>query len=138
MAVAEHLAVGQLAAGIDAGVVLPVADHIVVPPHQRGDNAHVGLEAGAEGDDAGLAQESAQLLLQLQVHLQRAVEEPGAGAAGAVLLQRPDTGLHHLRVGGQPQIVVGAQHDAALALHHDLHILAGLEGVEVGVYALFL
>ena len=93
---------------------------------------------GAEGDDAGLAQESAQLLLQLQVHLQRAVEEPGAGAAGAVLLQRPDTGLHHLRVGGQPQIVVGAKHDAALALHHDLHILAGLEGVEVGVYALFL
>jgi len=54
------------------------------------------------------------------------------------LLQRPDTGLHHLRIGGQTQIVVGAQHDAALALHHDLHILAGLEGVEIGIHALFL
>ena len=46
--------------GIDAGVVFPVADHVVVAAYQRGDDAHVGLEAGAEGDDAGLAQESAQ------------------------------------------------------------------------------
>jgi len=119
-------------------VVLPVADHIVVAAHQRGDDTHVGLEPGAEGDHAGLAQELRQRVLQLQMHLQRAVEEPRAGAAGAVLLQRPDAGLHHHRIGGQAQIVIGAQHDAALALHHDLHVLPGLEGVEIGVHPLFL
>ena len=138
MAVAQHLSVGQLAAGIDAGVVFPVADHVVVAAHQRGDDAHVGLEARAEGDDARLAQEFGQRVLQLQVHLQCAVEEARAGAARAILLQRLDAGLYHHRVGGQTQIVVGAQHDAALALHDDLHVLPGLQRMEVGIYALFL
>ena len=138
VAIAQHLAVGHLAPGVDAGVVLPVADHIVVASHQRGDDAHVGLEAGAEGDHAGLTQELGQRVLQIQMHLQRAVEEPGAGAAGAVLLQCLDARLHHHRIGGQAQIVVGAQHDAALALHHHLHVLPGLECVEVGVHPLLL
>ncbi len=138
VAIAQHFAVGQLAPGVDAGVVLPVTDHIVVPPHQGGDNAHVGLEPGAEGHHPRLPQEPRQLRLQLQMHLQRAVEEPRPGAPGAVLLQRPDAGLDDLRVRGQTQIVVGAQHDAALALHHDLHVLPGLQGVEVGVHALLL
>ena len=138
VAVAQHLAVAHLAAGVDAGVVLPVADHIVVASHQRGDDAHVGLEAGAEGDHAVLPQESGQLRLQLQMQLQRAVEEPGAGTAGAVLLQRLHAGLDNLGVDGQAQIVVGAQHDATLALHDDLGILTGLQSVEVGIHALFL
>ena len=138
VAIAQHLAVGQLAPGVNAGVVLTVADDVVVAAHQRGDDAHIGLESGPEGDDAGLAQELGQRVLQLQMHLQRAVEEAGAGAAGAVPLQRLDAGLHHHGVGGQAQIVVGAQHDAALALHHHLHVLTGLEGVEIGVDALLL
>ena len=73
VAVAQHLAVAQLAAGVDGRVVLPVADHIVVPVHQGADNAHIGLKPGAEGDDAGLAQKLPQRCLQLQVHLQGAV-----------------------------------------------------------------
>ena len=72
------------------------------------------------------------------MHFQRAVEEPRPGAPGAVLLQRPDAGLDDLRVRSQSQIVVGAQHDAALALHLHLHILSGLQGVKVGVQALLL
>ena len=119
-------------------MVLPVTDHVVVPSHQGGDNAHVGLEPGAEGHYPRLPQEPRQLRLQLQMHLQRAVEEPRPGAPGAVLLQRPDAGLDDLRVRSQSQIVVGAQHDAALALHLHLHILPGLQGVKVGVHALFL
>ena len=138
VAVAQHLTVAHLAPGVDAGVVLLVADHIVVAVHQGGDDAHVGLEAGAEGDNAVLPQELGQLRLQLQMQLQRAVEEAGAGAAGAVLLQGLHTGLDDLRLDGQAQVVVGAQHDAALALHGDLHILPGLQGVEIGIHTLFL
>ena len=138
VAVAQHFAVGQLAPGVDAGVVLPVADDVIVPSHQRGDDAHVGLEPGAEGDDTRLPQEPRQRVLQRKVHFQRTVQKPGAGAAGAVLLQRLDTCLNDLRVGGQPQIVVGAKHDAPLALHHHLYVLTGLQCVEVGVQALLL
>ncbi len=138
MAVAQHLAVAHLAPGVNGSVVLPVADHIVVPPHQCADDPHVGLEPRAEGDDAGLTQKLPQFLLQLQMHLEGAVEEPGATAPGSVLLQGMDARLHHIRGRGQTQIVVGTQHDAALALHHHLHVLTGLEGVEIGVDALLL
>ena len=138
MAVAKHLSIAHLAAGIDAGVVFLVADHIVVAIHQRGDNAHIGLEAGAEGDNTVLPQKLCQLRLQLQMQLQRAVKEPGAGAAGTVFLQRLDASLDDLRMDGQAQIVVGAQHDPALSLHGDLHILAGLQGVEIGIYPFLL
>ena len=134
VAVAQHLAVAHLAPGVDGSVVLPVADHIVVPPHQCADDTHVGLEPCAEGDDAGLTQKLPQFLLQLQMHLEGAVEEPGATAPGAVLLQGMDARLHHIRGRGQTQIVVGTQHDAAPALHHHLHILPGLEGVEIGIH----
>ena len=82
----------------------------------------------------GLTQKLPQFPLQLQMHLEGAVEEPGATAPGAVLLQGMDARLHHIRGRGQTQIVVGTQHDAALALHHHLHILPGLEGVEIGIH----
>ena len=83
---------------------------------------------------ASLRRNFRQFLLQLQVQLKGAVEEPGATAPGAVLLQGMDARLHHIRNRGQTQIVVGTEHDAALALHHHLHILPGLEGVEIGIH----
>lgn len=104
-----------------------------MPVHQRADNAHIGLKAGTEGDNAGLAEEFPQLLLQLQMHLQGSVQKTGAAAAGAVLLQSLDSGLYHIGGGGQAQIVIGAKHNAALALHHHLHILTGLQGMEIGI-----
>ena len=134
VAIAQHLAVAHLAPGIDGGVVLPVADDVVMPVHQGADDAHVGLIPRAEGDDAGLAQELSQLRLQLQVHLQSAVEEPGAAAPGAVALQGVNARLHHVRGDGQAQIVVGAQHNAALALHLHLHVLPGLQRVKIGIH----
>ena len=85
MAVAQHFAVAHLAAGINRGVVFPIADHIVVPAHQGADDAHIGLKARAEGNDPFFMQKAGQGLLQLQVQLQGAVEKPGAAAAGAEL-----------------------------------------------------
>ena len=69
---------------------------------------------------------------------QRPVEKPGAGAAGAVLLEGPDTGLNDLRVRGQTQIIVRAEHDPAFALHDDLGILSGLQRVEIWINTHFL
>ena len=138
MAVAQHFAVAHLAAGINRGVVFPIADHIVVPAHQGADDAHIGLKARAEGDDPFFMQKAGQSLLQLQVQLQGAVEKPGAAAAGAELFHGAHACLDDLRVGGEAQIVVGPQHDAALTLHHHLYILPGLQGPEVGIHALFL
>ena len=131
--IAQHLAVRELAAVIDAGVVFPVTDHIVAPAHQGADDAQIGLKARGEGDRTLHVHEVRQLPLQLQVHLQGAVEKTGAGAAGAQLFKGADAGLHHGGLRGQPQVVVGAQHDAALALHDDLHVLAGLQRVEIGI-----
>ena len=44
-------------------------------------------------------------------------------------------GLNDLRVFCQPQIIVRAEHDAALALHNDLGSLPRFQGMEIGVDA---
>ena len=134
--VAEHLAEAEPGAVVDAGMVLPIQDHIVASAHQGGDDAQIGLEARGEGHDRLLAEEPGQLLFQLQMHGQRAVQKPGAGAARAEVLQSPDAGLHHFGAAGEAQIVVGPQHDPPPALHDDLWPLPGLQGAEIGIDAL--
>ena len=136
MAVAQHLTVAELTSVIDRSVILTVADHVVVGADDRGDDAKVGLEAGREGNDHFLMQEPGQLGLQLQMELQSAVQESGAGAAGAVLFEGLDTGFNDFRIRRQPEIVVGAQHDPALALHDDLNILPGFQRMTVGIDSL--
>ena len=116
----------------DRGVVARVADHGVCRLEQRADAAGVGQVAGGEDERLLGAHPVRQLALQLQVQRQRAVEEAGAGEAGAEALQRVARGLLHARVAGQPEVVVRAQHDALAAFH--LHHRAGraLEHAEVG------
>ena len=135
---AQHLAVAQFAAIVDAGMVFLIADDNIAPADNGTDDAQIGLEAGGKGDDGLLVQEFGELRFQLQMHFQRTIEKTGAGAAGAVLLKRFDPGFDDLRAGGKAQIVIGAQHDAAAALHDDLRGLAAFQRVEVGVDAFFL
>ena len=133
--VAQHLAVGQLAAVIEAGMVLTVHDDIVMQADNGADDAEIGLEARREGHDGVLAQKFCKLVLQLQMQLERAVQETGAGAAGAERLIGVHTGFDDCFVRCQAEIVVGAEHDAALTLHNDLGILPGFERVEIGIDA---
>ena len=100
---------------------------------QRREDAEVGLEACGERAASLLVEKVSQFRLQLQMQLQGAVEEARAGTARAVLFDRLQTGFQHLRAGGQPQVVVGAEHDAALALHDDLRALPRFQRVEIGV-----
>ena len=134
--VAEHLAEAEPGAVVDAGVVLPIQDHIVAPAHQGGDDPKIRLEARGEGHHRLLAEELGELRLQFQVHGQGAVQKPGAGAARAEFFESADARLHHLRAAGEAQVVVGAQHDPALSLHDDLRPLPGLQSPKVGVDAL--
>ena len=59
------------------------------------------------------------LALQLEVQRDRAVQQPRAGQAGPVLHQRVLRALDDALVGGQAEIVVGAEHDPLGALHLD-------------------
>ena len=119
-------------------MVFLIADDNIAPADNGTDDAQIGLEAGGKGDDGLLAQKFGELRFQLQMHFQRTIEKTGAGAAGAVLLKRFDPGLDDLRAGGKAQIVIGAQHDAAVALHDDLRGLAAFQRVEIGIDAFFL
>ena len=136
VAVAEHLAEGEAAAVVDAGVVLAVADDVVAAADEGADDAEVGLEARREGDGPVHVHKVGQLALQLQVQPERAVQKARAGAARAVLRKRRLRRRHNLRRGRQAEIVVGAEHDAPPALHNDLGVLPGFKRVEIGVYPL--
>ena len=83
------LAVGHLGAVHDRGVVeLVEIDHLA-PADQPGDEAEVGRVAGGEDQAGFLAQELGQGALELLVQVQRAVQEPAAGAARAVPAAAP-------------------------------------------------
>ena len=73
-----------------------------------------------------------ELALQLDMHRRGAVEKARPGDAGPVLLERVASRLLDPLVGGQPQVVVGAEHDrlASLHLHHGPGL--GLEDPEIG------
>ena len=66
-----------------------------------------------------------------EVQVERPVEQPRAGQAGAVALERVARALHDARVGGQAEVVVGAEHDALGALHLDDRRGGRLERAEV-------
>ena len=129
----QHLAIGQPAPVIDARMVFPIADHIVVPPDDGADDAEVGLESGRKGHGRLHPDKFCKLFLQLHMHIQRPVQKARTRAPRAVFFQCLDACLDHAFVGREAQIVVGAEHDAPLALHNDLRPLPRLQFVEVGV-----
>ena len=119
--VAERAQLGarEQAAVEDRGVVAGVGDHRVAGREQRPERADVGLVAGGEDDRVLGAHPLGDLALELEVQRDRAVEQARAGQAGAVLLERVARALQHALVGGQPEVVVGAEHDPLGALHLD-------------------
>ncbi len=133
----QHFAPAQTAGVVNGGVVLTVEDDVIIAADDRGDDAEVGLEPGRKGDDGFFMQELRQFLLELEMHGEGAVQKAGPGTAGAVLLKRLDGGFGDFRTGGQAEVVVGAEHNAAFAFHDDFRRLTALEIVEIGVDFLF-
>jgi hypothetical protein len=87
---------------------------------QGAERAEVGLLAGREDDRVVGAHPVGELLLELEVQAGRAVEQARPGQAGPVAGQGVARALHDPLVGGQAEVVVGAEHDPRAALHlHD-------------------
>ena len=76
--------------------------------------------------------QSAISCLELEVQRDRAVEQARAREAGAVAVQRVLGALQHALVGGQAEVVVGAEHDPLGALHLDHRHRRRGQDVEVG------
>ena len=98
----------------------------------RAQRAEVGLVTGREHDRVLGTHPVRELALELDVKVDRAVEEARAGEAGPVAIERVAGALLDALVAGQSQVVVGAEHDPALALHLDDRQRRTLEHVEVG------
>ena len=82
-------AVRHLGAVHDRGVVQLVEVDRLAPADQAGDEAEVGRVAGGEDQAGLLAQELGQRAFELLVQVERAVQEPAAGAARAVPRRGP-------------------------------------------------
>ena len=113
-------------------MVAGVADHRVSGLEDRPDRAEVRLVAGREHDRVVGPHPLGDLALELGVQGNRAVQQPRPGEGGAVALQRLRRGGLDARIAGQPQVVVGAEHDRLPALHLDHRPGLRLEHAEVG------
>jgi hypothetical protein len=114
------LAEAETTAVDDAGVVEVVEDGDVAASQQRGEHAEIHLEAGGEGERGVALHELGDLLLELDVDVEGAIEQPRPGGARAVHGDRHGGGLLHVGVARQSQVVVRAEHDELVALvgHH--------------------
>ena len=105
---------------------------------ERADAAGVAHEARGP-HQAGLGAEVVgELRLELLVHLQRAVEHARPGTARAEFLDGLERSALDLGVVGEPEVVVGAEHDPGLAVDHAAAALAALERAEVRIHAQLL
>src|SRR5690606_20217224 len=135
MAEPLKLAEGEHRAIDNAGVVFLIGNDHVAPAYNRRDGAEVGLVAGGDDENRLLADEVRQPLLKLAVHLQRAVHKARAGAARTEVVDGLLGGFAYLGVGGQPQVVVRADHNDLAALVADDRAFRVLKGDEEGVEA---
>ena len=105
----------ELAAVDDAGVVLAVAEDGVALLGEGGERALVREKAGREQQHRLALEVIGKRFLELLVEADVAVEQAGAGAAGAELARRVAGGLDHALVLGEAEVVVRPDHDLGLA-----------------------
>jgi len=133
VAKALHRAPAHHAAVHNAGVIFLVDDHVITLADDGRDRADVGLVAGREDQRGLLVHKAGQPPVKLQVQLQRAVQEAGAGHAGAVAVDGFLGRLAQLGVSGQAQVVVGPDHDHFLALKEGDRSFRVAQRPEIGI-----
>ena len=131
--IAGHFGAGKQRAIDQAGVVQLVLDDGAVPPQQRGEDAEVGLIAGAEDQRGFLAHVRRQPIFQLLVQIEGAVQKAASRAAGAIAVEGNLGALEDIRMMSQAEIVVRADHDLALAPDHHLGVERFFDRLKIGV-----
>ena len=126
---------GQQHAVHQRAVIEAVGEHVIAAPGKRLQRAQVGLVAGGEAQRGRLAHEVRQLLFQLLVEAQGAVEEARPGATGAVAAGSLDRRLDDAPVPGEAKVVVRPDHDQLAAVDDDARTAIFLNRGVVGVEA---
>ena len=124
---------GYLLALHDGGVVALVEIDEVVATGDAGDGAGVGEEARGEEHNSVLAKEFAKFVLELDVDVESAVEEGGAGAASAVLIDGGFGGLFDFGMISEALVGVGAKHEDFFTMNENLGVLFGRYRGKIGV-----
>ncbi len=70
-----------------------IAEHHIALFRQGGKRGVIRLKSGAENDGGFFVYECGQLGFQLDMHIERAVQQARSAAAAAILLQRVDAPL---------------------------------------------
>jgi hypothetical protein len=117
----------------DRGVVVAVAEHVLLAPQHGRDGPQVGQVAGRKNQGRLAPHEMGQAFFQLHVLGEGAVDQAGAGTAGTEALHRFLGRFLHARVHGQAQVVVGADHDDFAAVHYHPAAAILFNRDEVGV-----
>ena len=98
---------------------------------KRRDQGLVCVPAGRIGQRGLGADELGERCLELEVGLERAADEADGRGPGAVAIETLLRRLDHLRVRGQPQVVVRGEHEhLAVTLHLDDRPLRGAQREE--------
>src|SRR5690606_26611242 len=119
----------------EAGVIESVLDDDAAATGEGRYQPQVGLVPGAEDQRRWLTHERGEPRLQLLVHVEGAIEEAASGAAGAVAVKRLLSLLEDVWVMGQPQVIVGADHDLPLSANDHFRVERFPDRLEVGVDA---
>ena len=131
--VVQRLGKRKAASVHDGGMVPVVADDEVVTGEKLRDDAGIHREAGGEAQGFVLAHECGELLFELDMDVQGAVQETGAGAAGTVLFEGLDARLDDAVVAGEACIGVGTEHEDLVSFHLHFRALFALYFSKIGV-----
>ena len=111
----------------DARVVQLVGEDGVLPAGQRRDRTGVGQVAGGEDDGVLASLQPGQRGLEAPVQVAGARHEPGGAAARPPPSGGGRSRPAKARIGGEAQVVVGAELDHPPALHDHLRPLGARE-----------
>src|SRR5262249_22091176 len=106
----EELALGEQTAFDDARMVALVSYYVFAFADQGTYDAKINLETGAIKQNRLFVDQLCQGCLQLQMNIERSVEEPRTGASRSIFSDRGSRCLLDLRMVCEPQIAVRSQH----------------------------
>ena len=116
-------------------MVALIVEEIVATRYHIGYDAAVGQKTCREKHHTVLAKELGQLVLQLYVYVESAVEEGRTRTAGAVFVDGALGGLLQSGVVGEAKVAVGSEHQNRVVITGNIHlsVLLAADGSEIRI-----